>query len=446
MWAYPFEFRPPPTAEKDIKFLVKWCEKLGVNKVFFAVRRGIYSFHESKILPQNPQFKGFNLLGKIVKSLHDIGVEVHGMVVVSPWVNLRDKVPSDIDPCPPFLRRRDWLPVDRYGFREDEAPFFGRTYDLDIGQEEVRQFIAEYVRDLIQAVPELDGIHLDFIRYRYWKSTLKIIAGPGSEFRRIPPSPAFIKMTLSRRLLNEEEGLKLAYKIMDVRNAGGPPFKETEIILEREYLYCFCEKCLKNFTDKTGIEFPENLKTTDEKSSWLLEKHKEALIKFRIDNVTDQVRKVRKVMDEEGFNKPLSAATFARFPPHGTTDTKPPSEEDYDKILYTIAQDWTSWAREKLLDFAAPMLYWMPPQNILAATLILKKRTGKDFPLYPGILTADNYKYKPKWLLEAAELLKENNIEGLTLFRYGTWCERVRRNLGMKPIYRYEKTIKRIEE
>ncbi|MGQ9597727.1 MAG: hypothetical protein ACUVUS_10275, partial [Thermoproteota archaeon] len=133
------------------------------------------NFPGSKMLPPLPEFKDWNALSDVINMLHDSGREIHAMIVVVPWLELgwlsagRN---TDLLPRPPVLDNPEWLCTDRYGLREDKAPFFGSRFDLDIGKPEVRQFIADHVEDVLFVNPNLDGIHLDFIRYRYWKSAI----------------------------------------------------------------------------------------------------------------------------------------------------------------------------------------------------------------------------------------------------------------------------------
>jgi len=395
MWAY-MDFREKPLGEEDLKRFVGWCDRVGIQKVLMSVRSGLFAnYPGSNVLPPLPKFREWNALGEVIKMLHDMGKEVHAMIVVAPWLRLgwtpQSRGGGDMRPRPALLDNPDWLCTDRYGIREDKAPFFGSQFDLDVGKPEVREFIADHADDVLSANPELDGIHLDFIRFRNWRSTLTMDIREGADFGRLMNKGDVFYITKEVPGPTGQTAIKLAYYLRETDRTKYAPYDGTRAVLEREYAYCFCGSCLGRFQDETGVEIPRQLKTTKEKADWILGNQSSEWHSWRATQVKEQVKSIKYRMKRISSRYRLSAATFARFPPHGiVANDAPPRLEDYDSAVKSLGQDWISWANEGLLDFAEPMLYWIGPRDLETVTKHLMSRMeDKSFPTYPGVLVSN---------------------------------------------------------
>ncbi len=117
---------------------------------------------------------GLDPLARIIDRAHQRGQRVHA------WINaLRVKDGSEV----PLLKYVDnAVHVDNYGNSllsyldgySRPPGLVGSAYKLDTpgiwldpSQPEVRNYLAEVVRDVVRAYPKLDGIHLDMIRFPF---------------------------------------------------------------------------------------------------------------------------------------------------------------------------------------------------------------------------------------------------------------------------------------
>lgn len=62
-----------------------------------------------------------------------------------------------------YQQRRDWLTCDKEGNRMNSSEQFG--YFLDPGIPEVQSYLLDVFSDIVESYPDLDGIHLDYVRY-----------------------------------------------------------------------------------------------------------------------------------------------------------------------------------------------------------------------------------------------------------------------------------------
>jgi uncharacterized lipoprotein YddW (UPF0748 family) len=445
MWAY-MDFRERPLGDEDLKRFVEWSERVGIQKVLMCIRSDLFALYpNSKMLPTAPKFRNWNALGEVIKEFHDLGKEVHAMIVVAPWLRLgwRPGGSDDLKPRPALLDNLDWLPTDRYGVREDKAPFFGSQIDLDVGKPEVRQYVADHVEDVLKANPELDGIHLDFIRFRYWKSTMTINTRDGADFGRLINKGDIVYVTKEVTGLTGQTAVKLAYYLSDTDRTKYAPYDGTRAVLEREYAYCFCDSCLRRFEDETGTEVPRELRNTKDKADWILTSESSKWFAWRAAQVTDQVRLIKDRMRKLSSKYKLSAATFARFPPHGIMiNDVPPEKGDYDSVVKCLGQDWISWANDGLLDFAEPMLYWTDPRDFGTITGHLMDRIrDKNFPIYPGVLVSNDYVVEPTQVVDYAKAALKARGSGITLFPYAGWSSSHRKAWGLPEIRDYDDAL-----
>ncbi|HOV15886.1 MAG TPA: family 10 glycosylhydrolase [Candidatus Cloacimonadota bacterium] len=62
-----------------------------------------------------------------------------------------------------YQNHQDWILTDNYGNKMNPAKYSG--YFIDPGNPEVRNYLINVILNLVDNYPELDGIHLDYIRY-----------------------------------------------------------------------------------------------------------------------------------------------------------------------------------------------------------------------------------------------------------------------------------------
>jgi uncharacterized lipoprotein YddW (UPF0748 family) len=176
---------------QKIAGLVAQAEKMGVTDLFVQVHRAGKSWFASTHADDAP-FRAIRSanpdapepLADVIARAHAKGIRVHA------WFNCL-ALAANRDA--PIVRKigRDAIQVDRVGrslldypdgnvpqpdakWLELETP----GYWLDPAVPAVVDALAETVDDLVKAAPDLDGLHLDYIRYPY---TLPMT--PGSRFR-----------------------------------------------------------------------------------------------------------------------------------------------------------------------------------------------------------------------------------------------------------------------
>lgn len=139
----------------------------------------------------------------IAEARRDPPLQVHAWVNVYTWGELGQR---PVDPDHPLARHPEWATVDQGGrslwsYRVNESPHVNALF-VDPGVEGVQQTVLETVQELVRRY-ELDGIHLDYVRYpwagagyhpeslaAFWKTMAEQEArGPGAPpLAALPPS------------------------------------------------------------------------------------------------------------------------------------------------------------------------------------------------------------------------------------------------------------------
>ncbi|HQH28480.1 MAG TPA: family 10 glycosylhydrolase, partial [Oligoflexia bacterium] len=166
----------PFRSREEFDYFLKFSAEPHFTDLYCQVYRSGRSWYPSVMADAAPYHRalgaGFDPLKETIKTAHQRGQRVHA------WVNALRVVH---DGSLPLLRTigSEALQVDHYGnsiWRYNEegiAPDeLNRAYRLetagvwlDPSSKRVRQFVVEAVRDIITAYPDIDGIHLDMIRY-----------------------------------------------------------------------------------------------------------------------------------------------------------------------------------------------------------------------------------------------------------------------------------------
>ena len=109
-----------------------------------------------------------------------------------------------------------------------------------------------------------------------------------------------------------------------------------------------------------------------------------------------------------------------------------------------MGQDWISWAKEGLLDFVNPMVYWVPPETLRKRTAEYVNRIEGKCYVYPGILTSTNFNVPIENVEEYVQRIREVGGHGVTLFCYSTWSNDYRKERGIQPIQGYDEALRRV--
>jgi uncharacterized lipoprotein YddW (UPF0748 family) len=156
-------------SRKEIDRMLRQAKDAGFNVLFAQVRGRGDAFYNSSIEPRAEMLAddGFDPLSYLVAEAHRRGFEVHLwlnalLVWSAPWK------PTDTDHV--VLSHPDWVAVRSDGrslseLSRDEIEAMGiEGVFLAPGNPEVREHIRAVVKELVQHY-DIDGIHLDYIRY-----------------------------------------------------------------------------------------------------------------------------------------------------------------------------------------------------------------------------------------------------------------------------------------
>jgi len=243
----------------------------------------------------------YRRVGKIAKA---VGLEFHS------WI------PTMVQKENPKLKP-EWYAINGKGESAFDKPAYVEYYKfLCPNREEVYSFLSE-MYGAVAEIPEVEGIHLDYIR--------------------------FPDVILARGLW-DKYGL-----VMDVEYP--------------EYDYCYCDKCVGDFKEKTGID----IKAAEDPS------HVQEWKQFRYELITNLVNRLSKDVHAKG--KQINAAVF-------------PGPNSVAKKI--VRQEWDKWD----LDAVFPMNYndfylegtkWIGEVTKEGVTALDNK-----IPLYSGLFICPN--------------------------------------------------------
>jgi len=156
--------------------LIEYASAIGATDLFVQVYRGGQAWFDSSFAAAAPYQRirdsiGVDTLRELVRRAHLLEIRVHAWVNVLSLANHRDaKIVSEIG--------RDAVLVDRRGrsildYPNLEIPQPDRSYYrmgtpavwLDPAAPGVAEYLAATFAELMARYPELDGLHLDYIRY-----------------------------------------------------------------------------------------------------------------------------------------------------------------------------------------------------------------------------------------------------------------------------------------
>lgn len=103
---------------------------------------------------------GFDPLAYMLEKAKAKRLRVHAWVVV---FNATPTLPSLVEKNYIYQNHYDWITYNAKHKRMNSSEAFG--YFIDPGIPEVQDYVLDVLSDLVQNYPELDGLHLDYIRY-----------------------------------------------------------------------------------------------------------------------------------------------------------------------------------------------------------------------------------------------------------------------------------------
>ncbi len=324
------------------------AKRIGCTDIFAQVYRGNRSWFRAEKADTTPwrrikAAEGIDCLAFLIDEAHKRDLKLHA------WFNVF-RITRNVDA--PMLKAlgRSIAIMDNHGRSVLDYTNFripnpaGRYYELsdetlmlDPANLKVHDYQLGVIREALENYPGLDGVHLDFLRY---PSVLPF--PPGSRF---------------------SERLDFGYN----------------------------PAALTRFKALTGL----NARTMDRNRA-----NCQKWDDFRRDNVTRFVRSVRKLIDESGQQKKLSAAAVAFA----------------DRAYLSFFQDWRGWCEQGLVDFVLTMNYTddrrLARYNSRAAATVAGKA-----PAYVGLQAFIEPLDADAILAQIADAL-DAGAQGLCLFSY----------------------------
>lgn len=171
-------------SETDLVEIFDRMALAGINTVFFETLNSSYTIYPSQVAPQqNPLVKGWDPLKAAVKLAHERDMELHAWVWTFAAVNQRHNTILNLPRNylgPVLSKHPDWAMTDHEGSRFHYTS--GKVF-LDPANPEVQEYLLSLVTELANNY-QIDGIHLDYIRYPFQSPTGKITYGYGTAARQ----------------------------------------------------------------------------------------------------------------------------------------------------------------------------------------------------------------------------------------------------------------------
>ncbi|MFE5258671.1 glycoside hydrolase family 10 protein [Streptomyces coelicoflavus] len=194
--------RPKETTPEAIRATMDRVEHAGFNVVFLETLWQGYTIFPSDaakaagVEAQRPNMRGFDPLKVWIEEAHRRGIELHGWVhtfFVGSEGAADDSTGGQAGPGPILEAHPEWAAVERSDVgKQGPQPSTMEPgyYWVDPAMPEVRDYIRSVFREMITDY-DLDGLHLDYIRY------------PVS----LPYASSFSYSDYSRRAFREEHGV-----------------------------------------------------------------------------------------------------------------------------------------------------------------------------------------------------------------------------------------------
>ena len=171
-------------SEDDLVTIFNRMAKAGINTVFFETVNSGYTIYPSRIAPQqNPLVAGWDPLQAAVKLAKERDMELHAWVWVFATVNQRHNTILNLPenyPGPILSRYPDWGITDQKG---NSFHYHSGKAFLDPANPKVQRYLSLLLEEIATDY-DVDGIHLDYIRYPFQSPTGKHNYGYGTVSRQ----------------------------------------------------------------------------------------------------------------------------------------------------------------------------------------------------------------------------------------------------------------------
>ncbi len=168
-YRYLWVVRNTLTSPQKIDHMLDTAERSGITDILVQVRGRGDAYYQSLLVPKSPMLNGqsFDPLAYTIDKAHERGIRVHA------WVNVYLAWSPDQATAPQghlIYTHKDWFDQD---FNGDDIPENGHEllgepdegYYLSPEHPKVNAHLLSVFRELVAKYP-IDGMHLDYIRYK----------------------------------------------------------------------------------------------------------------------------------------------------------------------------------------------------------------------------------------------------------------------------------------
>ena len=165
LWVNRWQF----SSAEDVEAIMEGASQAGFNLVYFQVRGRFDAFYESAKEPWAKELTGtlgedpgWDPLAVAIEEAHARGMELHAWInVFTIWSG--STMPTSVGIPHPLEMHPEWRMVDAEG--QPMGLESGQYVWASPGIPEVREWNVAVGREILEGYPEVDGLHLDRIRY-----------------------------------------------------------------------------------------------------------------------------------------------------------------------------------------------------------------------------------------------------------------------------------------
>lgn len=168
LWVTRWDFKN----EADVSRIFENAKNLGASHVLFQIRGNATVAYPSKIEPWAWELTGndsrttgldpgWDPLAAAIREAQKNKLEIHAWMNVFPGWRGADPTPPGL--VHPWVNHRSWFILDHKGVLLQPSKTF-YTF-LSPGNPEVRQYLASVFGEIARLYPNLDGLHMDYVRY-----------------------------------------------------------------------------------------------------------------------------------------------------------------------------------------------------------------------------------------------------------------------------------------
>jgi uncharacterized lipoprotein YddW (UPF0748 family) len=166
LWVLPWDIQSAEAVDQVIADAVAANQ----NELLLEVRYradALYTPNRSNSLFPNPEPRsyiladdGFDPLAYAISKAHEHGIAIQAWVIVFNATPLDAKL---VQQNYIYQNHREWITFDEHGRQMRSSKQYG--YFIDPGIPEVQDYLLNVFADLVSGYPQLDGLHLDYVRY-----------------------------------------------------------------------------------------------------------------------------------------------------------------------------------------------------------------------------------------------------------------------------------------